>query len=135
MTKTAIANAIRSRFKAQVADALSLGTQYDNQKYDNPDNAKWCRLTVKFGETLQKSVGSPTGNRGRTPGVMIAQLFGPVGKGDGALLEVADAVETAFKRVTDTGVTFRTPSTYPRGRSGDEWQINVECPFYADDIG
>jgi len=134
MTKKEIANAVRTRFKTQVADVLSLGTQYDNQKYDNPDNAKWCRLTVKFGETIQKSVGSPTGNRDRTSGVMIAQLFCPAG-GDGELLDVAGAVETAFKRVTYNGVTFRTPSTYPQGRVGAEWQINVNCPFYADDIG
>ena len=53
MTKTAIANAIRSRFKTQVADVLSLATQYDNHKLDNPDNAEWCRLTVKFGETIR----------------------------------------------------------------------------------
>ena len=135
MTKTAIANAIRSRFKTQVADVLSLPTQYDNHKLDNPDNAKWCRLTVKFGETIQKSVGSPTGNRDRTPGVVIAQLFCPAGSGDGELLTVADAVIAAFKRVTGTGVTFRTPSADVRGRNGAEWQINVNCPFYADDIG
>ena len=135
MTKTAIANAIRSRFKTQVADVLSLGTQYDNQKYDNPDNAKWCRLTVKFGETIQKSVGSPAGNRDRTSGVVMAQLFCPAGKGDSDLLAIADAVVTAFKRVTDTGITFATPSSDVRGRVGNEWQINVNCPFYADDIG
>lgn len=135
MTKTAIANAIRSRFKTQVADVLSLVTQYDNQKFDNPDNAKWCRLTIKFGETIQKSVGSPTGNRDRTSGVMIAQLFCPVGAGDGELLTVADAVITAFRRVTDTGVTFSTPSASGGNRNGNEWQINVNCPFYADDIG
>lgn len=135
MNSEAIANAIRSRFKTQIADVESLATQYDNQKFDNPDNTKWCRLTIKCGQTYQVSIGSPTGNRDRTPGVMIAQLFCPVGDGDGGLREVADAIREAFRRVTDTGVTFKTPSINEVGRNGAEWQINVNCPFYADDIG
>jgi len=135
MTSEAIANAIRSRFKSQVADVLELPTHYDNHKFDNPDNAKWCRLTIKTGETFQMSIGSPDGQRERTHGVMIAQLFGPIGEGDGELREIADAVRAAFRRVTDTGVTFRTPSAHEQGLFSDSWQINVVCPFYADDIG
>jgi len=135
MTKTEIANAIRSRFKAQVADVLSLATQYDNQKLDNPDNVQWCRLTISPGQTTQESIGNPAGQRFRTPGVMIAQIFCPVGAGDGGLWDLADSIESAFRCVTDSGVTFRTPYSYKVGRKGNEWQINVNCPFYADDIG
>lgn len=135
MTHEAIGNAIRSRFKSQVADVLSLLTQYDNQGFENPDNAAWCRLSVKTGETFQTSIGSPGSNRERTHGVVIAQLFGPVGDGDGELRKIADAVCTAFRRVSDDGVTFRTPSMHEQGLFGDSWQINVVCPFYADSIG
>lgn len=135
MTSEAIANAIRSRFKTQVADVLSLPTQYDNHKLDNPDNAQWCRLNIKCGETFQVSIGAPGTQRDRTHGVVIAQLFGPVGAGDGALREIADAVRVAFRRVTDAGVTFATPSVHEQGLFEDSWQINVVCPFYADDIG
>ncbi len=135
MTFEAMANAIRSRFKTQVADALSLDTQYDNQGRDNPDNVTWCRLTVKPGQTQQVSIGSPGANRDRTPGVAIAQLFCPIGFGDGNLLNVADSVRTAFRRVSQSGVVFRTPYIQTVGQRQDSWQINVVCPFYADDIG
>ena len=135
MTSEAIANAIRSRFKTQVADVVPLPTQYDNHDTPNPDNAKWCRLTIKTGETFQVSLGAPGSQRERTHGVVIAQLFGPLGDGDGDLRDIADAVRVAFRRVTDTGVTFRTPSIHEQGLLGDSWQINVVCPFYADDIG
>jgi hypothetical protein len=130
-----MANIIRGRFKSQIADVLPLTTQYDNENLDNPDNDIWCRLTIKSGETLQKSVGNPEGNRERTPGIMMVQIFGPIGKGDSDLRNIADLITDAFRRVTDNGVTFGTPSRYESGRDGSEWQINVNCPFYADDIG
>jgi len=135
MSWPAIANAIRSRFKDQIADVLPLTTQYDNQSLSNPDNEIWCRLTINSGETTQKSIGNPGANRERTPGIMTAQLFGPIGNGDGNLKEKAESIRVAFKRVTDTGVSFGTPKIYEVKRIGKEWQINVNCPFYADDIG
>lgn len=135
MSWSAIANTIRSRFKNQIADAESLTTQYDNQSLDNPDNEIWCRLTIKSGETTQESIGSPSSNRERTSGAMIAQLFAPTGKGDGDLKELAETIRAAFKRVTQSGVTFRTPSIKEQGKREGMWQVNVVCPFYADDIG
>jgi len=135
MSWPAIANTIRGRFKTQIADAESLTTQYDNQSLDNPDNEIWCRLTIKSGETTQESIGSPSANRDRTRGVMIAQLFAPVGNGDGELKELAETIRSAFKRVTQDGVTFKTPYIRELGMRNDSWQINVICPFYADDIG
>lgn len=135
MTHESMANAIRTRFKTQIADAQSLPTQYDNQKYDNPDNVLWCRLTIKFGESLQVASGGASGNRYRTSGIMYAQLFSPLGKGDKDQLHLADIIKSAFRCVTDSGVKFKTPSIKPKGRFGKEWQVNIECPFYADDTG
>jgi hypothetical protein len=135
MTKTEITNAIRSRFETQIADVLSLVTQYDNQSADKPDKVQWCRLTIITGETMQASIGNPSGQRFRTPGIMIAQIFCPIGAGDSGLWDLADSIESAFRCVTDTGVTFKTPYSTKIGKTGNEWQINVTCPFYADDIG
>jgi len=135
MTFEALANIIRSRFKTQIADSQSLQTQYDNQNYDNPDNALWCRLTINYGNSLQVEMGGASGNRYRTPGVMTAQLFAPIGNGDKQLLEMADLIKTAFRCITDSGVFFQTPSIKRIGRKDSEWQVNVDCPFYADDIG
>ena len=128
-------NTIRTRFKTEVADALSLTTQYDNQSLDNPDNTNWCRLTIVPGETQQKSIGSPDTQRERTVGAMIAQLFAPLSAGDGTILDIANSIRTAFKRVTVSGITFQTPYLVRVGQKKDSWQINVVCPFYGDDIG
>jgi len=135
MTSEAIANAIRSRFKSQVADVLELPTQYDNQKFDKPDNANWCRFTIEFGERFAASFGSPGANRRRTVGAAFAQLFAPIENGDGELFEIADYIASKFDAVNADGVVFKITSAKKIGRSGDSWQINVVCPFYADDIG
>ena len=129
-------NTIRSRFKTQIADTLSLETGYDNQDFDPPNNANWCRLTIIPGDTDQVSIGAPASNRERTVGVMIAQLFVPLHVGDGVLLELADSVRAAFKRLTADAVVFQTPKISSKpARDRSWWRINVACPFYTDDIG
>jgi hypothetical protein len=135
MSWSAIANTVRSRFETQIATPESLTTQYDNQSLDNPDDKIWCRLTIKFGETELASFGSPSSNRFRTVGTMIAQLFSPIGKGSGELEELADTISNSFKCITQDGVTFIDPDIVNVGEREGMWQINVVCPFYSDDIG
>ena len=135
MTFEAMANAARSRFKTQIADAYSLPVQYDNQDYDNPDNTLWCRLSIRFGETAVVEIGGSGGNKYRTQGIMYAQLFAPTGEGDKNILQMAGRINSAFKCVSQSGVNFKTPSIKQVGRLGSEWQVNVVCPFYADTIG
>lgn len=135
MTFEAMANAIRSRFKTQIADANSLPTQYDNDPTEPDKTGLWCRLSINPGDSFQKSIGAPGANYHRTVGVMFAQLFVSVGKGDKALYEMADLIKTAFRCVAASSVHFGEPSIRKIGRTENYWQLNVNCPFYADDIG
>lgn len=130
-----LANTIRTRYKTQVADTQSLPTQYDNQDFTPPDQAIWARLTILPGESFKVSSGGQGGSRFRTPGVMIVQIFQPFGQGDKEGLELADVVKTAFRSMNVDSVTYRTPLISTIGRTGPWWQINVNCPFYNDDIG
>ena len=72
--------------------------------------------------------------RHRTVGVAMAQIFSPVGGGDKAALAVADRIKQRFLVATVSGVRFRTASIKNIGRDGDEWQYNVEIPFWSDDV-
>lgn len=111
----------------------ALPTQYDNDgAFTKPEGAVWCRFSILPGETLQIEMGDL--NRYRTVGVAMAQVFTPVGQGDKEALIVADAIKTAFRAVSAGGVVFKTPSLQVVGRSGDEWQQNVNCPFYVDEV-
>lgn len=128
-------NTIRSKFKTDIAEGLPLPTQYDNDPTEPEKKSIWCRFTVLPGDSKQASLGSPGANVFRTPGIAIAQLFGPVGNGDAVLLQKADDIIEHFCNQYSSGVHFGTPSIKSIGRSGAFWQVNVSCPFWVDQLG
>jgi hypothetical protein len=119
---------IRSRFKTKVADVKSLTTQYDNQNVTLPDDSTSCRFAIKTGDVQKLELGD-TNFRERLVGVCYAQLFCPIGLGDGDLITLADFICDCFRNITVSGVSFLSPAVKPIGRSGSLWQINVEIPF------
>lgn len=135
MTHEALANTIRSRFETQIAEAYNLPTQYDNQDFNKPaDGSMWCRVSVKEGDSFQVDIGGSSGSRDRTAGVVFVQIFIALGQGDKQAVEMADLIKAVFRRITISGVKFRTPSVKRVGNNNQEWQVNVICPFIADDI-
>jgi len=133
MTWEELFNTIRSKFKTLIADEYSLPTQYDNHNLADQKDL-WCRLKITTGDTFQADCGGASGSRDRTVGAITAELKIPVGKGDKKLLQMAGNIKTAFNRKNHDGVRFKTASIKRIGRVNNEWQINVNCPFYADDI-
>lgn len=128
--------AIRARFKANVADALSLPTQYDNERFTQPDPSKpdamWCKFSVQPGDSQQSEIGGNS-NTYRHSGVAIASVYVPFETGEGAAETMAKNIAKEFRNLTAAGVVFRTPSTFRVGRVGPWWQINVSCPWFANE--
>lgn len=124
--------AIQSRFHSAVAslETPDLPTEYDNAKIEHPKDSIWARVNIRNGNTDHVQIGKP--NTWRNNGVLIVQLFGPINTGMAQLNILADKVVVAFRRVTAGGVTYRSPSKQQLGRTRDWWQINVNCPFFAD---
>ena len=130
-----IANAIRGRFETQIEDVEGIDVQYDNQPpITKPDDALWVRLAVNIRDTGQKSIGDQTQKRYRCQGEMVASIYIPLTQGDQPALALADKIADAFRTVTDTDVTFKTPTMSTEGREGNEWRVDVSCPFYSDGI-
>lgn len=133
MTFEQVVNSIRSRFNTEIATKYDLLTQYDNQ--NEPEHKDlWCRLTINFGDTFQKTLGN-SNRRYRTVGIMTARLSIPVGHGDKKQITMGDKIIKAFRGITVGGVTYKTPNVKRAGRTGKYSHINVHCPFSADDIG
>lgn len=131
MSSEALHNAIRSRFKTEVADKnAGLVVIYDNAP-DPDKDALWVRFTVLEGDANQQSLGPP--RKFRTVGVAVGQVFALVDTGDRKALQVADKIKLAFRAISAGGVTYRTPSVKNVGRVDRWWQVNVTCPFYADE--
>lgn len=132
----AVKVAIRSRFKTNVADALSLPTQFDNEKFTQPDPSRpdsmWCKFSVQPGDSQQSEI-SGNSNVYRHSGVAIASIYVPFEIGEGAAEQKAHLIAKEFRNVTASGVVYRTPSTFRVGRVGPWWQINVSCPWFANE--
>ena len=125
---------INSRFQTFVETPESVPVQYDNFPFTRPLDSTWIRFSVLPGESIQISSGGDGSNRFRTAGVAKAMVFVPVESGTNDSLTLVDVINAAFRAVTDTGVTFRTPSVETIGRNGKWWVTDIEIPFYADTI-
>lgn len=139
MTQTVLEQTLRTLFQTQIAAKNNLPTQYDNTDFDKPQDkdAIWARVSIKQGQSEQVSSGSPGNNRWRSPGVLFVQLFGPVNRGDGLLLQLADKIVTLYRGTNPaTNLWTKSPYVTKVGRSiGDQWQVNVTCPYVCDDLG
>lgn len=128
-----MANAVRDRFNTHITVALSLPTQFDNENFEPPDNDVWCRFTLLPAATDQLELGQPA--TFRTLGRAMALIFLPLATGDVVALSLADSISAAFRSLTAAGVTYFSPSVTQVGRSGSWWQLNVDIPFYVEDLG
>lgn len=130
MSSIAAANTLRSEFESLIAIPQGLKTLYDNQPNDKPTTGSyWIRWSVLFGDTVQQEFGDIGNPRTRTPGIAVAQVFGPKDAGDRKHLEIAQSIVDAFKLRTSGCVTLMVPSIRRIGVVGGEYQINVHCPF------
>lgn len=135
MTVTQLFNAIRSRFKEQIADLNPLiPIEYDNAPplSDDSKRSNWMRVTVLPGEAQLIEIG--TTKRTRQPGVLSVGIFAPLGYGDAIVNSLADSVVSAFRTVTADNVVYGVPYPTNVGRTGSHYQISVTCPFHADHV-
>lgn len=131
MSWETMAATISDRFDSVIAVPESVTTLYDNDPTDKPQHTMWVHFTLQEGETFVRTLG--TVKTYRTPGIATAQIFIPVGQGDKDALALADKIKTAFRAIRVSGVVFKTPSVRRVGRTDSWWQLNVSCPFYADE--
>jgi len=134
ITYQAIEDAIRSRFNTQITVAQNVTTLFDNQDVEPPTQGQWIRFTIIPGETEQVEFGIK--KRFRHFGITTAQIYDEIGKGTKAINLLVNAINTAgvFRSVSVGGVVYRTPSILRVGRVANWYQVNVNVPYYADDV-
>ena len=116
------------------ANRGSVFVAYPNAEFTIPNSGPWIRVSIVPGETRAIEMGGT--KTFRQVGVVVLQLFDNVGKGDGALLELADTLTPVLRSVIDSGVTLRTPSLSRIGPTDGGWyQMNLTCPYHADEQG
>lgn len=129
------ANVLRTRFKTEVETGhadLEGRVEYDNHvlKPEPTSKQRWARVSVREGDSTQVEFGR---NRYRNPGVLIVQVFVPIGEGDDVAREIADEAALAFRAQSFSGVHCKVPSIRTIGRTGSWWQVNLSVGFHWDD--
>lgn len=136
MSFTSNAQSLRGMWKTYVVGLPTMAnvtTILDNEEAEPPVNGSWVKLSIVPGSSSQASLGSPGHDRHRDLGQLIAALYEPYGKGEGALLARADEIRGALLANSQAdAVQLRTPQLVKVGRAGKYWQMNVVCPWFAD---
>lgn len=130
--------AIKAKFRTDVATPRNLVVGYDNMAFKPPQDGKtiFAEFSVLPGTTTQVTTGSPGSNRWRTPGIAQATIYAPVGSGDKASIDLASFISGVFKGVaTSSGVTYRSVEITKLGNVGGYYQVAVRIVWWFDSIG
>ncbi|AXT65000.1 phage tail terminator-like protein [Klebsiella quasipneumoniae subsp. similipneumoniae] len=129
MTFTEIRNAVISRMAAQTAIA-SDAVDYPNGPVFDPSNRDiWARLTNIAGQAGATEIGDgPVVHR---TGLLIIQLFVPVGSGTLLISRTADKIRELFEFQDDGRLSYFAVSCYDAGEADGWYQINLNIPYRA----
>lgn len=129
MTLTEIRNAVISRMAAQTAIA-SDAVDYPNGPVFDPSNRDiWARFTNISGQAGANEIGAgPVVHR---TGVLIIQLFVPVGSGTLLISQTADQLTQHFEFQNDGRLSYFAVSVVPAGEADGWSQLNLQIPYRA----
>ncbi|WP_394467085.1 phage tail terminator-like protein [Raoultella ornithinolytica] len=129
MTLTEIRNAVISRMTAQTAIA-SDSVDYPNGPIFDPSGRDiWARFTNISGQAGANEIGAgPVVHRS---GVLIIQLFVPVGSGTLLISQTADQLTQHFEFQNDGRLSYFAVSAVPAGEADGWSQINLQIPYRA----
>lgn len=129
MTLTEIRNAVISRMTAQTAIAQKDVDYPNGPIFDPSGRSIWARLTNIPGMAGANEIGAgPTVHR---TGVLIIQLFVPVGSGSLLITQTADKLTELFEFQDDGRLSYFAVSAVPAGETDGWLQLNIQIPYRA----
>ena len=129
MTLTEIRNAVISRMTAQTAIASDAVDYPNGPVFDPSSRSIWARLTNISGQAGAIEIGAgPVVHR---TGVLIIQLFVPVGSGTLLITKTADKLTELFEFQDDGRLSYFAVSTVPAGETDGWYQLNLQIPYRA----
>lgn len=129
MTLTEIRNAVISRMAAQTAIASDAVDYPNGPVFDPSGRSIWARLTNISGQAGATEIGAgPVVHR---TGVLIIQLFVPVGSGTLLTTQTADKLTELFEFQDDGRLSYFAVSAVPAGEADGWSQLNLQIPYRA----
>ncbi|MRT52075.1 MULTISPECIES: phage tail terminator-like protein [Enterobacteriaceae] len=129
MTLTEIRNAVISRMAAQTAIASDAVDYPNGPVFDPSGRSIWARLANISGQAGATEIGAgPVVHR---TGVLIIQLFVPVGSGTLLTTQTADKLTELFEFQDDGKLSYFAVSAVPAGETDGWSQLNLQIPYRA----
>lgn len=129
MTLTEIRHAAISRMAAQTAIASEAVDYPNGPVFDPSGRSIWARLTNISGQAGATEIGAgPVVHR---TGVLIIQLFVPVGSGTLLISQAADQLTELFEFQDDGMLSYFAVSAVPAGETDGWSQLNLQIPYRA----
>ncbi|HDH7790190.1 TPA: phage tail terminator-like protein [Raoultella ornithinolytica] len=129
MTLTEIRNAVISRMTAQTAIASDAVDYPNGPVFDPSGRSIWARLTNISGQAGATEIGA--GPVVQRTGVLIIQLFVPVGAGTLLISQAADKLTELFEFQDDGRLSYFAVSAVPAGETDGWSQLNLQIPYRA----
>lgn len=123
--------AVESRFTAQWTGTPMAHVVFDNLAYTPVQGTPYVRVSIRPGTSERITIGS---REHRTVGVIIIQIFTPVGTGTADARAMADQAAAIFRDQEFGGLLCRSPSIQNVGQSTDWTQFNVTVPYQRDEV-
>jgi hypothetical protein len=99
-----------------------------NSGFSPPADAAWARIAFVDGAESFASIGG-TDNLARQPVLAYADIFTPLGEGDGEAVELAKAVRDGWRRLTVPGARWQRFEEGAEGPLDGEYRKQVVAVF------
>lgn len=109
----------------------SVPVAYDNVEFDSTAQDNWARITILDGDSFNRSLG---GSCIRRTGIVVVQLFTKQWLGSSIARKYADELSVLFTNVRDGDVIYDVASVTRVGHETDFYQLNINIPFYIDEV-
>jgi hypothetical protein len=106
MSYNTIRAAIEGRIAAEMAKAPSYLVSYQNAPFTPPNGTPWLQVFLRLGDNSYATLKTIN----RQTGVLVVNVYTPVGTGTGANFTIAERIRALFDRQTISGIIFDAAS-------------------------
>jgi hypothetical protein len=108
---------------------------YPNIEFKKPEGKPWLRMNKLNADSFQAGFGAAV-RRWRNSGDVVVQVFIPIDSGEKYADNYADKIAEIFRGKKVGDLQMKAPSKVVVGAQpgGAWWQLNVEIPFYRDEL-
>ena len=102
--------AIEGRIATELAATPAYPVSYQNVPFTPPNNTPWLQVFLRLGDNTYATLREPTPGFNRQNGLVLVNVFTPIGNGVAANLTIAERVKDLFDRQTVSGIIFDAAS-------------------------